>query len=81
MKLGHIITLEDPIEFVHPHKSCVVNQREVGTDTISFKKGLKSLLRQDPDIVLVGELRDVETIEAALDNRRNRSPSFWHITH
>ena len=65
-EMSHIITLEDPIEFVHPHKSCVVNQREVGTDTISFKKGLKSLLRQDPDIVLVGELRDVETIEAAL---------------
>jgi twitching motility protein PilT len=63
---GHIITLEDPIEFVHNHKSCLVNQREVGADTITFKNGLKSLLRQDPDIVLVGELRDVETIEAAL---------------
>lgn len=63
---GHIITLEDPIEFVHPHKGCVVNQREVGVDTISFHKGLRSMLRQDPDIVLVGELRDVETIEAAL---------------
>src|SRR5690606_23437762 len=60
---GHIITLEDPIEFVHNHKSCLVNQREVGADTITFKNGLKSLLRQDPDIVLVGELRDVETIE------------------
>lgn len=64
---GHIITLEDPVEFVHGHKSCIVNQREVGTDTLSFKKGLKSLLRQDPDIVLVGELRDMETIEAALE--------------
>jgi twitching motility protein PilT len=63
---GHIITLEDPIEFVHNHKTCIVNQREVGSDTITFKNGLKSLLRQDPDIVLVGELRDVETIEAAL---------------
>lgn len=63
---GHIITLEDPIEFVHSHKGCVVNQREVGTDTLGFAKGLKSMLRQDPDIVLVGELRDVETIEAAL---------------
>ncbi len=63
---GHIITLEDPIEFVHEHKACVVNQREVGTDTLAFANGLKSLLRQDPDIVLVGELRDVETIEAAL---------------
>ncbi len=63
---GHIITLEDPIEFVHNHKGCIVNQREVGNDTLAFGKGLKSLLRQDPDIVLVGELRDAETIEAAL---------------
>ncbi len=63
---GHIITLEDPVEFVHPHKSCIVNQREIGTDSLSFHNALKSLLRQDPDIVLVGELRDVETIEAAL---------------
>lgn len=63
---SHIITLEDPIEFVHPHKMSLVNQREVGADTLSFGKGIKSLLRQDPDIVLVGELRDPETIEAAL---------------
>ena len=64
---GHIITLEDPIEFVHTHKQSIVNQREIGVDTLKFKNGLKSLLRQDPDIVLVGELRDVETIEAALE--------------
>lgn len=63
---GHIITLEDPVEFVHPHKQCIVNQREIGSDSLSFKNSLKSLLRQDPDIVLVGELRDPETIEAAL---------------
>jgi twitching motility protein PilT len=63
---SHIITLEDPIEFVHAHKMSLVNQREVGVDTLSFGKGIKSLLRQDPDIVLVGELRDAETIEAAL---------------
>lgn len=63
---GHIITIEDPIEFVHSHKNCVVNQREVGTDTQSFHDALKRVLRQDPDFVLVGELRDVETIEAAL---------------
>jgi twitching motility protein PilT len=63
---GHIITLEDPIEFVHPHKGCIVNQREIGTDTNDFSRAIKSLLRQDPDIVLVGELRDAETIEAAL---------------
>lgn len=62
----HIITLEDPIEFVHQHKMSLVNQREIGADTLSFGKGIKSLLRQDPDIVLVGELRDTETIEAAL---------------
>ena len=62
----HIITIEDPIEFVHPHKNCLVNQREVGADTKSFKRALKSILRQDPDVVLIGELRDMETIEAAL---------------
>jgi twitching motility protein PilT len=63
---GHIVTIEDPVEFLHQHKNCVVNQREVGADTQSFKKALKSILRQDPDVVLVGELRDLETIEAAL---------------
>jgi twitching motility protein PilT len=65
-KSAHIITLEDPVEFVHSHKRSVVNQREMGTDSLSFSAALKSLLRQDPDIVLVGELRDTETIEAAL---------------
>ena len=63
---AHIITLEDPIEFIHPHKNCVVNQREVGTDTHSFTAALKRILRQDPDYILVGELRDMETIEMAL---------------
>lgn len=62
----HIITIEDPIEYIHPHKKCLVNQREVGADTQSFKKALKYILRQDPDVVLLGELRDIETIEAAL---------------
>ena len=62
----HIITIEDPIEYLHPHKKCIVNQREVGADTKSFKTALKYVLRQDPDIVLVGEMRDLETIEAAL---------------
>src|SRR5881296_384429 len=62
----HIMTIEDPIEFVHPHKSCLVNQREVFADTQSFTKALKSILRQDPDVVLVGEMRDLETIAAAL---------------
>ena len=63
---SHIVTIEDPIEFLHRNKSCLVNQREVGGDTLAFEKALKSVLRQDPDIVLVGEMRDLETIEAAL---------------
>jgi len=62
----HIVTIEDPIEFVHNHKMCVVNQREVHSDTKSFKNALKYVLRQDPDVVLIGEMRDLETIEAAL---------------
>jgi twitching motility protein PilT len=62
----HIVTIEDPIEYLHPHKNCVVNQREVGADTQSFKSALRYILRQDPDVVLVGEMRDLETIEAAL---------------
>jgi twitching motility protein PilT len=62
----HIVTIEDPIEYLHPHKSCLVNQREVGADTGGFKTALKYILRQDPDVVLIGEMRDLETIEAAL---------------
>jgi twitching motility protein PilT len=62
----HIITIEDPIEFVHRNKSCLVNQREIGSDTHGFKMALKTVLRQDPDVVLIGEMRDTETIEAAL---------------
>ena len=63
---AHIVTIEDPVEFTHQHRSCMVTQREVGGDTKSFANALRSVLRQDPDIVLVGELRDHETIEAAL---------------
>lgn len=63
---GHIVTIEDPVEFVHQHKQCMVTQREVGGDTQGFGRALKSVLRQDPDFILVGELRDLETIEAAL---------------
>jgi twitching motility protein PilT len=63
---GHIITVEDPIEFIHRHQSCIVNQREVGTDTNSFAAALKYALRQDPDVVLVGEMRDLETTASAL---------------
>jgi twitching motility protein PilT len=62
----HIITLEDPVEFVHNHKSCIVNQREVGADTKSFSSGLRAALRQDPDVILVGEMRDLETISIAI---------------
>src|ERR687891_1435347 len=63
---GHIITVEDPIEFIHRHQSCIVNQREIGTDTKSFASALKYALREDPDVILVGEMRDLETIQAAL---------------
>jgi twitching motility protein PilT len=63
---GHIITIEDPIEFIHRHQNCIINQREVGADTQSFTSALKYALRQDPDIVLIGEMRDLETIGAAV---------------
>src|SRR5437870_1690014 len=62
----HILTIEDPVEFVHRHKRCIVNQREIGVDALSFAEGLRAALRQDPDVILVGELRDLETIGAAL---------------
>ncbi len=63
---AHIVTIEDPIEYLHPHKNSLVNQREIGSDSQSFKRALKYILRQDPDVVLIGEMRDLETIEAAL---------------
>ncbi len=62
----HIVTIEDPIEYLHRHKKCIVNQREVNSDTKSFASALKHILRQDPDVILIGEMRDLETIEAAL---------------
>lgn len=62
----HIITIEDPIEYLHPHKRCIINQRELGIDTYSFTDALKYILRQDPDVVFIGEMRDKETVEAAL---------------
>ena len=65
-RYNHIVTIEDPIEFLHNHKNSIVNQREVGGDTYSFSKAMKSVLRQDPDVIMVGELRDLETISAAL---------------
>jgi twitching motility protein PilT len=63
---GHIITIEDPIEFLHPHIRSTINQRELGSDTYSFPRALKSVLREDPNVILVGEMRDLETIAAAL---------------
>ena len=63
---GHIITVEDPIEFIHKHQMCIINQREVGSDTKSFASALKYALREDPDVVLIGEMRDLETIQAAI---------------
>jgi twitching motility protein PilT len=63
---GHILTIEDPIEYIHPHKNCLVNQREVNADTNSFTNALRAALREDPDVVLIGEMRDLETVEAAL---------------
>src|SRR5947209_14167196 len=63
---GHILTIEDPIEYIHQHKNCLVNQREVHSDTNSFTNALRAALREDPDIVLIGEMRDLETVEAAL---------------
>src|ERR1043166_6419696 len=63
----HVITIEDPVEFVHPHKRCVVTQREVGVHTRSFKIALRAALREDPDVVLIGELRDLETVAIALE--------------
>jgi twitching motility protein PilT len=63
---GHILTIEDPIEYIHRHKNCLVNQREVHSDTGSFGAALRAALREDPDIVLIGEMRDLETVEAAL---------------
>src|SRR5919108_1583437 len=65
-RAGHIMTVEDPIEFLHKHKGCVVNQREVGADTHGFAQALKHVLRQDPDVILVGEMRDLETIGTAI---------------
>jgi twitching motility protein PilT len=64
---GHIVTIEDPIEFVHHHKKSIINQREVGNDTTSFGQALKYVLRQDPDIILIGEMRDMETVQAAIN--------------
>jgi twitching motility protein PilT len=63
---NHILTIEDPVEYIHPHKNCAVSQREVGYDTHSFARALRAALREDPDVILVGEMRDPETVQFAL---------------
>jgi twitching motility protein PilT len=65
-RAAHILTIEDPIEYVHPHKRCAVSQREVGYDTVSFERALRAAMREDPDVILVGEMRDPETVQVAL---------------
>jgi twitching motility protein PilT len=65
-RTAHILTIEDPIEFIHPHRRCIVNQREIGTDALGFAEALRAALRQDPDVILLGEMRDLETISTAL---------------
>ena len=70
----HIVTIEDPIEFLHRDRNCIINQREVGQDTASFKRALRRVLRQDPDVILVGEMRDEETVHTALSRGRDRPP-------
>src|SRR6266550_3416047 len=62
----HILTIEDPVEFVHRHKRCIVNQREIGPDASSFAEALRAALREDPDVILLGEMRDLETISTAI---------------
>jgi energy-coupling factor transporter ATP-binding protein EcfA2 len=78
---GHIITIEDPIEYYHNHKRCMVTQREVHVDVPSFSEAIRRALRQDPDVILVGEMRDLETIEAAITRRRDGSPRVRHAAH
>ena len=77
----HILTIEDPIEFLHPHKSCIVHQRELHSDTPSFALALRAALRQAPKAILVGEMRDKETIEIAHGSCRNRASGAFDSTH
>ena len=77
----HILTIEDPIEFVHQHQGCLVNQREVHSDTESFSNALRAALREDPDIVLIGEMRDLETVEVGAAHRRNGPLDVRHAAH
>ncbi len=80
-KPDHIITIEDPIEFVHESKRSLINQREVHRDTLGFSEALRSALREDPDVILVGEMRDLETIRLALNRRRDGPPRVRHSAY
>ena len=77
----HIVTIEDPIEFLHRDRNSIINQREVGQDTASFKRALRRVLRQDPDVILVGEMRDEETVHTALSRGRDRPPRALDAAH
>lgn len=77
----HIITLEDPLEFLHSHKKSIVSQREICTDTENYLTALRASLRQSPDVILLGEMRDYETINTAHDRCGNRSPDFLHTPY
>ena len=77
----HIVTIEDPIEFLHRDKHSVINQREVGLDTASFGRALRRVLRQDPDVILIGEMRDEETVHTALSRGRDRPPRALDRPH
>ena len=77
----HMITIEDPIEFLHNHKKCLVNQREIHSDTHSFANSLRAALREDPDVVLIGEMRDLETIESALRIAETGPLDLRHLAH
>ena len=78
---GHILTVEDPIEYLHAHKNCLVNQRELHSDTDSFTNALRAALREDPDVVLIGEMRDLETVEVGAAHRGNRPLDVRHAAH
>jgi twitching motility protein PilT len=80
-RTSHIMTIEDPIEYLHRDNRSIINQREIGVDTQSFAQALRSALRQDPDVILVGEMRDLETIQTALLAAENRAPRLLHAAH
>ena len=80
-RTSNIITVEDPVEFIHKDLKSIVSHREVGKQTQTFASALKAALREDPDVILVGEMRDLETVSLALNCCRNRTLSFWNIAH